>query len=168
MNAWRIGVAGILVATWLAWTWFNWLVSALMSLDEEWEGWPDHLLNPYIVLSYLVPSALLLVPAYLLARRRTRDVASAKVTAARAPAPAPRVPNVPSRGPEALQTRHHSALPQGRSSGPPWLIREPWNATSPSVTGRANQFPQRRADACTASPVRYSFRKSRTSCSSRK
>ena len=34
------------------------VVGQLMSLDEEWTGWGDVLLNPYIVLPYVVISAL--------------------------------------------------------------------------------------------------------------
>jgi hypothetical protein len=65
----KLAGVGLLVGLWVGWTWFAWLLSSLMSLDEEWEGWGDVLLNPYIVGSYAAVSAVLLVPSFLLLRR---------------------------------------------------------------------------------------------------
>lgn len=45
-----------------------WLTGSLMSVDEEWTGWGDVLLNPYLVLPYVVVSVALLGGAWALLR----------------------------------------------------------------------------------------------------
>jgi len=52
-------LAGLgILGTWVVLTFTMLVVGQLMSLDEEWTGWGDVLLNPYIVLPYVVISAL--------------------------------------------------------------------------------------------------------------
>ena len=60
--------AGFLLSAWLAWTWFAWVIVSLASVDEEWTGWEDVLLDPYIVGVYTSVSVVLLVPCFLLVR----------------------------------------------------------------------------------------------------
>lgn len=66
----RIAAATVFLGAWLSGTAILWIVAQLMSLDEEWHGWGDVLLNPYIVAAYILASACLLVPAVRLVRRR--------------------------------------------------------------------------------------------------
>jgi hypothetical protein len=42
-------VAGLLFSLWLFYTILVWFGGYMMSVDEEWEGWGDVLLNPYIM-----------------------------------------------------------------------------------------------------------------------
>lgn len=60
----------MLLGLWAYGTWILWIVERLASLDEEWQGWADVLLNPYIVGPYVVASAVLLIPAVMLLSRR--------------------------------------------------------------------------------------------------
>ena len=71
---WQVTVAkltgaGLLIALWLGWTLFAWLVASLMSVDEEWDGWSDVLLNPFSVGVYVAVTAALLLPSFLMLRR---------------------------------------------------------------------------------------------------
>jgi len=48
-----------------------WFLSQAMSVDEEWAGLGDILLNPYIMLPYLVVTLACVAGATVLARRRS-------------------------------------------------------------------------------------------------
>jgi len=52
-------LAGLgILGTWVVLSFTMLLVAQLMSLDEEWTGWGDVFLNPYIVLPYIGISGL--------------------------------------------------------------------------------------------------------------
>jgi uncharacterized BrkB/YihY/UPF0761 family membrane protein len=52
-------LAGLgILGTWVVGSFTMLIAAQLMSVDEEWTGWGDVLLNPYIVLPYVVISGL--------------------------------------------------------------------------------------------------------------
>ncbi len=67
----KAAIAIVLLGLWAYGSSILWSTARLMSLDEEWQGWGDVLLNPYIVGPYLVASGVLLIPAGMLLRRRS-------------------------------------------------------------------------------------------------
>ena len=62
-------VAAAVVATWFTISLFVLLALRLMRVDDEWQGWPDVLLNPYLVLGYGGLTALAATAVWLLVRR---------------------------------------------------------------------------------------------------
>ncbi|HSH60000.1 MAG TPA: hypothetical protein VK988_10235 [Acidimicrobiales bacterium] len=68
MRSVRLLVAILLVTLWAGITFMLWLTSALMSVDEEWGGWGDVLLDPYIMGPYLAVTMACIGGAVLLCR----------------------------------------------------------------------------------------------------
>lgn len=64
--------AGLLFALWLLYTLCLWFVGQLMSIDEEWQGWGDVLLNPYLMGLWVLLAAGFGVFALLHLRWRKR------------------------------------------------------------------------------------------------
>lgn len=62
----RLVLGVLLVAVWAYGTVVLGLMAKLMSLDEEWRGWGDLLLNQYLVAPYVVASVALLGAAFFL------------------------------------------------------------------------------------------------------
>lgn len=62
-------IAGALASIWLIVTLGIVMAGYLMSVDEEWTGWGDVLLNPYLVVPYVAYSGLSVGGLWLLCRK---------------------------------------------------------------------------------------------------
>jgi hypothetical protein len=66
-------VAGLLFSLWLFYTLLVWFGGYMMSVDEEWEGWGEVLLNPYIMGIWALLGGAFAVFALLYLRWRRRN-----------------------------------------------------------------------------------------------
>lgn len=71
VRAIRTALACVIAVGWLIVTLLILLSGNLMSLDEEWEGWGDILLNPYLIVPYLAITTGAAVGVWALCRRPT-------------------------------------------------------------------------------------------------
>jgi hypothetical protein len=72
VRAIRLIAATLLLLVWAYVTFLFWITPALMSVDEEWEGWGDALLDPYIVGAYALATIMTVGGAILLMRGQFR------------------------------------------------------------------------------------------------
>jgi len=71
----RFSLAAVIAAAWVVLTALLVFVGTLMSVDEEWRGWSDMLLNPLVMIPYILATALAAATIVFLIRssRRARD-----------------------------------------------------------------------------------------------
>ena len=67
----RTALACAIAFGWLFVTLMILLAGNLMSVDEEWEGWGDVLLNPYLIVPYLAITTGAALGVWALRRRPT-------------------------------------------------------------------------------------------------
>lgn len=67
----RVAFASVIAVGWLTVTVLMLVAGNLMSVDEEWDGWGDILLNPYLIVPYVVITAGVTAGVWALCRRPT-------------------------------------------------------------------------------------------------
>ena len=65
-------LGGLAFLLWVLFTLLLWFVGSLMSVDEEWKGWGDVLLNPYMMAPWLLLAAAFVTFALLHLRWKSR------------------------------------------------------------------------------------------------
>ena len=66
----KTGLGVVIVGGWVVISLFLVLAAGLMSVDEEWNGWSDVLLNPYVMGPYILVTLLCGAVLWLLFRTR--------------------------------------------------------------------------------------------------
>lgn len=69
----RFAAAAAMLLAWASLTLLLVLVGMLMSLDEEWRGWGDLVLNPYVVVPYVSVTIVAALAVGRVALRRSHD-----------------------------------------------------------------------------------------------
>jgi fumarate reductase subunit C len=69
----RFAAAAAILLAWASLTLLLVLVGMLMSLDEEWRGWGDLVLNPYVVVPYVGVTIVAALAVWRVALRRSHD-----------------------------------------------------------------------------------------------
>ena len=65
-------LGGLAFLLWVLWTLLLWFVGSLLSVDEEWQGWGDVFLNPYMMVPWLLLGAAFVTFGLLHLRWKSR------------------------------------------------------------------------------------------------
>lgn len=69
----RVAAVMVIIVMWLVASATVILFGLILSVDEEWQGWSDVLLNPYLMIPYILVIVILLAFLRIVLRKAHRD-----------------------------------------------------------------------------------------------